>query len=179
MLPFSQHLVINEWSPDLTLSPRVGTGNSEPSYYKNVSIELKGTTTIKDGRYVVSGICRKCREWNTGSIDFNSTKQPMLFAVGPDELNLNSDAKDAGLRRVSNNFPSFSLLQRNANTSLQHDFYGNFDIDLKAAAGDPASFPPANLAEVEPTEHDASKDHEYSSQVHAVLMLGGGNLSPA
>lgn len=37
----------------------------------------------------------------------------MMFAVGPDELNLNSNAKDAGLRRVSH-LPEL-FLSENAN----------------------------------------------------------------
>lgn len=117
-----------------------------------MSIQLKDTTGIKDGRYVATGICHNCREWNSGIIDFNSTKQPMIFATGPDEMNLNSNAMDAGLRR--------------------HDFYGTFDLNLQLARGDPAAFPPPNLSEVKPTEHRGQDDHEYSSSVHAVVMIG-------
>lgn len=140
--------------PDLTLSPRVGTGDVEPSYYynKTSSIELKAPTGIQDGRYVVTGICHNCRGWHSGNIDFNSTAQPMIYAVGPDELYLNSDAKDAGLRR--------------------HDYYGTFTMDLQTAWGDPAAFPLGNLSEAEATDRKGYNDHEYSSSVHAVFMVG-------
>lgn len=117
-----------------------------------MSIELKDTTGIKDGRYVVSGICHNCRDWNSGSINFNSTKQPMILAVGPDNLNLNSNAKDAALRR--------------------HDSYGTFDLNLQLSWGDPNLFPPEDLSEAKVTDHSEQNDHEYSSSVHAVLMIG-------
>lgn len=73
---------------DLTPSPRVGTGHVEPSYYENTtfSVELKDATRLTDNdRSVVSGICRNCRTWTSGSIDFNSTEAPRFFAAGPDQ----------------------------------------------------------------------------------------------
>lgn len=118
-----------------------------------MSIEFRNGTGIKDGRYVVNAICHNCREWNSGSIDFGSTTQPMIYAVGPGDLYLSTNAKDAGLRR--------------------HDFWGTFTIDLQAAKGDLAQFPPKELsnqnAAVVDHEHN---DHEYSSSLHAVAMAG-------
>lgn len=142
---------------DLTLSPRLGTGHVEPSYSreasKTMSIEMRDGTGIKDGRYVANGICHNCKTWQSGSIDFDSTAQPMIYAVGPDELHLSTNALGAGLRR--------------------HDYYGSFTIDLQAAKGDIAHFPPTDLSIANATlvghEHN---DHEYSSSLHAVAMAG-------
>ena len=142
-------------SLDVTLSRRVGTGHVEPISYEptNSSIEILDGTGIIDGQYVVNAQCHNCRVWNRGQIDFASNSQPMVFAAGPDDLNLNSDASDAGLRR--------------------HDFYGSFNIDLVAAQGDPTPWPPADLSmrNATATGHTHS-DHEYSSSVHAVVMAG-------
>ncbi|KAL9007055.1 MAG: hypothetical protein Q9188_000178 [Gyalolechia gomerana] len=101
---------------------------------------------IRDGRYVVDAICRDCRSWNTGSIDFNSTSQAM------DEIRLNRDEKDAGLRR--------------------HDHWGKFKIDLVAARGDPSLFPPKDLSMANVTDHEEHNDHKWSSLVHRVMMIG-------
>ncbi|KAL9601673.1 MAG: hypothetical protein Q9219_002393 [cf. Caloplaca sp. 3 TL-2023] len=138
---------------NLTVSPRVGTTHAEPSYYDNktMSIEIKDAA-IRNKRYVVSAICHNCREWDSGAIDFNSTTQPMIYAVGSDELNLNSNAKNAGLRR--------------------HDFWGKYNIDLVAARGDINLFPPKDLSSANVTDHEEHDDHEYSSSVHAVFMIG-------
>ncbi|KAL8828873.1 MAG: hypothetical protein Q9170_006411 [Blastenia crenularia] len=139
---------------NLTVSPRIGTGNVEPSEYKSntMYVEAQNGTGIKDGRYVVNVICHNCRGWSTGEIDFNSTSQPMMYAIGPDDLNLNSNSKSAALRR--------------------HDVYGSFKLDLIAARGDPAQFPPTDLSKANVTDHEEHNDHEYSSSVHAVLMAG-------
>ncbi|KAL8698803.1 MAG: hypothetical protein Q9201_006372 [Fulgogasparrea decipioides] len=139
----------------LTLSPRVGVGHVEPSYYKNgtMDIKLSNDTGIKDGRYVVHGFCHNCKDFPSGSIDFDSTEQPMIYAVGPDQLYLSNNAKDAGLRR--------------------HDYWGTFTMNLRAAKGDPSQFPPKDLSRNNATrtghEHN---DHEYSSSLHAIAMAG-------
>lgn len=142
---------------DLTLSPRLSTGHVEPSYSREASktmfIEMRDGTGIKDGRYVANGICHNCKTWSSGSIDFDSKTQPMIYAVGPDELHLSTNALDAGLRR--------------------HDYYGSFTMDLQAAKGDLAHFPPTDLSNTNATVvgHEQN-DHEYSSSLHAVAMAG-------
>lgn len=138
---------------NVTLSPRLGTGHVEPSYYKNstMSIEIKDCA-IRDGRYVINAICHSCRSWRTGSIDFNSKRQAMIYAVGSDEMRLNSNAQDAGLRR--------------------HDYYGTFKIDMVAAKGDPSLFPPKDLSATNSTDFKEHNDHEYSSSIHRVVMVG-------
>ncbi|KAL8805733.1 MAG: hypothetical protein Q9182_001766 [Xanthomendoza sp. 2 TL-2023] len=118
-----------------------------------MSITLSNRSGIRDGRYVAIGVCHNCKDWHSGSIDFESTTQPMSYAVGPDKLHLNSDAPDAGLRR--------------------HDYWGKFSMDLQAARGDPAGFPPQNLATANTTMRgNAHNDHEYTSSLHAVAMAG-------
>ncbi|KAI4205826.1 MAG: hypothetical protein LQ350_000011 [Teloschistes chrysophthalmus] len=116
-------------------------------------IEMRDGTGIKDGRYVANGICHNCKTWSSGSIDFDSKTQPMIYAVGPDELHLSTNALDAGLRR--------------------HDYYGSFTMDLQAAKGDLAHFPPTDLSNTNATVvgHEQN-DHEYSSSLHAVAMAG-------
>ncbi|KAI4183649.1 MAG: hypothetical protein L6R41_005285 [Letrouitia leprolyta] len=116
-----------------------------------MSIE-KQDFAIRDGRYVIQGICHNCRNWKSGSIDFNSTNQAMIYAVGSDEIRLNSNEKDAGLRR--------------------HDYYGKFKIDLVAAKGDPSLFPPKELSMANATDSKEHNDHEYSSSIHRIIMTG-------
>ncbi|CAL8584481.1 hypothetical protein XPA_010075 [Xanthoria parietina] len=138
----------------LTLSPRLGSGHVEPSHYNNntMSIDLR-QSEIQDGRYLAVGVCHNCKGWRSGSIDFDSMTQPMIYAVGPDDINLNSDAQDAGLRR--------------------HTCWGSFTIDLRAARGDPAAFPPGELIPGNATaKRDEHNYHEYASSLHAVAMAG-------
>ncbi|KAL8850545.1 MAG: hypothetical protein Q9221_004502 [Calogaya cf. arnoldii] len=77
----------------------------------------------------------------------------MIYAVGPDDLHLNSDAQDAGLRR--------------------HTYWGSFIIDLRAARGDPAAFPLEDLSTSNATAiGNEQNDHENISSLHAVAMAG-------
>lgn len=93
--------------------------------------------------------------------------------VGPDDLNLNSDAQDAGPKRVSN-FPSYFALKRPVAglllsliprlekkmptlKSVHHNFHGTFELDPSLAGGHPALFPPSGLSEAKVPDHDPSR----------------------
>ncbi|KAI4165961.1 MAG: hypothetical protein LQ342_000392 [Letrouitia transgressa] len=146
----------NKSGKNVTLSPRVATGHVEPSEYRspvNWSPELLPPTDISDGRYRVTGICHNCQQWDRGTIDFNSTSQPMIYAVGPDDLNLNSDSRNAGLRR--------------------HDYWGSFRINMQTATGDNLPWPPDTSRTSNATENGRPhNDHEYASGLHGIAMAG-------
>ncbi|KAL8743130.1 MAG: hypothetical protein Q9190_004484 [Brigantiaea leucoxantha] len=108
---------------------------------------------IIDDRYTINAVCGNCRVWDSGSIDFNATHQPMIYAVGPEDSSVNSDAFDAGLRR--------------------HDYWGSFNINTQAAQGDPLPWPPDTSHTVNATENGRQHDdHEYASGLHAIAMVG-------
>ncbi|KAL8996380.1 MAG: hypothetical protein Q9169_004103 [Polycauliona sp. 2 TL-2023] len=141
----------SEDGTNLTLSPRLSSDHVEPTHNKDTATSIVlSESRISDGRYLAVGMCRNCR---SASIDRGSTEQPMIYAVGPDDLHLNSDAQDAGLRK--------------------HTYWGSFQIDLRAARGDPALFPPKELITSNATaiggEHN---NHEYTSSLHAAAMAG-------
>lgn len=104
-------------------------------------------------------MCQNCRrpEDNKQYIDFNSIEQPMIYAIGPDQADLNSDDKRAGLRR--------------------HERYGRFTFNLTQAVSgnlDPnQDFPregdTSNDGAVE--IGDEEDDHEYASYAHGLLMI--------
>ncbi|KAK3688035.1 hypothetical protein B0T22DRAFT_143109 [Podospora appendiculata] len=83
----------------VTVSPRLSTGNSEPAFYPNVELTIyPGSFTDTNGTMTVNGTCHACRSWGSGSIDVESTTQPMIFAYGP-TLGMGSDDVSAPLRR--------------------------------------------------------------------------------
>ena len=138
-------------SSDVTVSPRISTGHSEPSFTKDIHYELRNGTGIFDDTMVAQITCHNCNSWNGGSLNFNSTNSSFIYAVGPDDADLNSNEMDAGLRR--------------------HDHYGKFTMNLLAAQGDPANFP-IDLSKNDNATASGgiTDDHDYSSSAHAFIM---------
>lgn len=142
---------------EATISPRISHGHSEPTYSQEIVID-KVESSIRNGRYWVKGMCQNCRRLNDKLyIDFNSTEQPMIYALGPDQADLSSNNKAAGLRR--------------------HERYGRFTFNMTQAVSgllDPdADFPREgdksnNGAVAIGYEED---DDEYSSSTHGLLMI--------
>lgn len=136
---------------DITFSPRIATDNSEPSYTDDIHYELFHGTGIFDGTAVAQGVCHNCASWRGGSVDFKSTNSSFIYAVGPDDAELNSNAKDAGLRR--------------------HAEYGKFTMNLLASRGDPARFPTdLSKSDNATASGEITVDHDYGSSAHAFIM---------
>ena len=86
-------------------------------------------------------------------MDFDSTAQPRICAIGPDDVYLHSDAQDADLRR--------------------HIYCGTLANDLRAARGDPATIPPTeSMIRKTTATKDERYDHEHTWSLHAVTMAG-------
>lgn len=74
-------------------------GNSEPTFTTEVQVEVLDGSFIQNGFFVMNMLCRGCRSWNGGSLNFSSTAQPFIYAVGPNGVPIASDSQTAGLRR--------------------------------------------------------------------------------
>jgi hypothetical protein len=90
-----------------TISTRISTGHTEPVYTPDFEI-LKiyndtyapnANTVVKDtGVIIAHAVCKNCSRWAGGFLDTRSTEQPMLFALGPDQV-FREDSPAAGLPR--------------------------------------------------------------------------------
>ncbi|KAK1823948.1 hypothetical protein LTR12_001690 [Friedmanniomyces endolithicus] len=100
----------------VTLSPRVATGHSEPSYYKDIHCNLvwegglaNSNEVTKEGSasaMYLDAVCHNATKWSNGALNIGasaSKTQPMIFALGPGghgpASNLQSDDVSAGLVR--------------------------------------------------------------------------------
>lgn len=83
---------------NVTVSPRIGTGHSEPTYTTDVSVFLLPGSGLINDTYIINTKCHGCRKWKGGFLDLKSKTQPMIYAVGPGDY-LQSDLLDAGIRR--------------------------------------------------------------------------------
>ncbi|KAL9115659.1 MAG: hypothetical protein Q9227_000027 [Pyrenula ochraceoflavens] len=140
---------------NVTVSPRLGTGHSEPQPLNTVSVKLleqSGITGGDDetGDYVVNAHCTGCRSWKTGAIDATSTKQPMIYAVGAAHSFFGSDDLNA--------------------TIVQHQAFGQFTMDLKAAVGQGGV--PTDTSQQTGVVHDSDNNNgtTLGSAFHAAIM---------
>ncbi|CAK7205418.1 hypothetical protein SEUCBS139899_008189 [Sporothrix eucalyptigena] len=67
----------------VTVSPRLGTGDTEPQFDSNYHVRLNGNSTVYGSYIVASGTCVNCRSWAGGYLNSNTNSQPMMYALGP------------------------------------------------------------------------------------------------
>ena len=91
---------------NVTISPRIGNGHSEPTYTPDIEVlgihndtyAPNSMTVVKGGAMIMHGMCRNCTKWATGELDLQSTEQPLIFALGP-SCSLRSDSPEASIPR--------------------------------------------------------------------------------
>lgn len=161
---------------DLTISPRIATGHSEPEFQKDVVIQkiftdayAPAANKVEHGIMIAHAVCRNCTTWAGGSLDLENKKQPFIFALGSDpgrSTSLQSDDPAAPLRR--------------------HSYYGHFEGDMTFATSTPehGRVPPpndpggpssgvadTNFAYAFASEaFDTHSDVEWAPVLHGVLM---------
>ncbi|KAK0116901.1 hypothetical protein ONS96_012747 [Cadophora gregata f. sp. sojae] len=135
---------------NVTLSPRLSHGHVEPSFTKNVTVEVLTGTQISNGNYTVNAMCRNCRSWKGGSIDPTSTAAKFIYATGPGG-NFKSNSLTADIKR--------------------HDLYGTFTMDLTKAVGI-KGVPVMQFADGTGTVQTKDEsDRDFAPPAHAVLMI--------
>jgi hypothetical protein len=150
----------------VTVSPRIATRHSEPSYAKDVDLQqiwpagLNGSNTIgSDGRLRADAVCRNCTSWLSGNrnLDLTNTAAPFIFAVGPSK-EMRSSSLTASMRR--------------------HDFYGHFTMNMTAAtSSEEGTVPLPNSKNGTYELHGASEakdmtaDSSHAPAAHALIMI--------
>lgn len=146
----------NEAGNGLTVSPRLGTGNTMPQHTDDIKFVDMGSE-IADGDFVVKGMCQNCRSWDGGSLDTRSSNQAMIWGTGP-----------AG---------SLSSDDLNARISV-HQAKGLFSINMNGATGEPGlpQFQLSNTTNDDgpPRGSGAAAFSDKSPIIiaHALLMIG-------
>ncbi|OJD36665.1 uncharacterized protein BKCO1_10000167 [Diplodia corticola] len=110
---------------NVTFSPRVATGENEPSYRSSIdcfvyegddtpSVGILQDSTSDGDRYSVNAHCRDVKSAAPeASLDLSDKSQPFIYAIGPMSHDLHSNSRSAGIRR--------------------HLYYGGFTMDMTAA----------------------------------------------
>lgn len=171
----------------VTLSPRVATGHSEPSFYDKITCDLvwgdeyAGGNTVTstddglDGVMTVNAVCHNATQWGTGTLKTGTTDgtaatdQPFIFAVGPSQ-SMESNSQSANMRR--------------------HDFVGHFTMDISQAVvktggsvplpnGDDNGYTTSGASSATDTKEDkdpAPGIHAFVMSVTFVIIYPSGSL---
>ncbi|KAG9388937.1 DoH domain containing protein [Pyrenophora tritici-repentis] len=130
---------------NVTVSPRIGSKASEPSFNSSINLTiLPGTTVTNDSMLVLRAKCSNCRSY----IDTESTAQPMIYAFGKAQ-NLRSNSPSAHLQR--------------------HIQYGHFTMDMTAATGAGGVPAQSNALNGVGAMSGMVRDHDRANLAHTIL----------
>ncbi|KAL6710516.1 hypothetical protein ACN47E_008564 [Coniothyrium glycines] len=104
----------NEKGDNVTISPRFGSKNTEPTFTPTTELKVLEGSRINDSMLVLKARCRNCRVWPKGFLDLQSQAQEMIYAFGDGNM-LQSNSPSADLKR--------------------HVRYGHFTMDMLSATG--------------------------------------------
>lgn len=138
----------NENGDNVTISPRLGSKASEPTFTPNVEIEVLPETKVNDSMLILHARCRNCRVWPSGFLDIKSTAHPMIYAFGHGH-SLYSDSPSADLKR--------------------HIRYGHFTMDLEAATGTGGVPAKTNALQGVKLVGRMTRDHDRKNLAHAIV----------
>ncbi|KAJ5492611.1 hypothetical protein N7539_001357 [Penicillium diatomitis] len=136
---------------NVTVSPRLSSGESEPVYSTSIDVTLLDGTGLANNTMTVNGRCNNCTSWKTGSLDVQSSSQPWNFALGPSGSSvrmLRSDSKTASIER--------------------HSKYGVFNVDMVHATGGSGSLPSSYTTSQGTQSETFKSDSNWPSIIHAV-----------
>lgn len=135
----------NKDNDNVTISPRIGSKNAEPSFTSKINLDiLPGTIITNDSMLLLKAVCRNCREY----MNTKATAQPMMYAFG-NGARVQSDSKDANLKR--------------------HVRYGHFTMDMVAATGTGGVPGRTNAMSGVTLDGSMVKDHDRANLAHAVI----------
>ncbi|KAF1849144.1 iron reductase domain protein [Cucurbitaria berberidis CBS 394.84] len=132
---------------NVTISPRLGSKASEPTFSPNVAVEILPGTQINDSMLILHARCRNCRVWPNGFLDTKTDAHPMIYAFGHGNR-LYSDSPSAGLKR--------------------HIRYGHFTMDMVAATGE-GRVPSKSAVSGVRIGGEMVRDHDRANLAHAIV----------
>jgi hypothetical protein len=138
----------NDDGDNVTISPRLGSKNAEPSFISSINLEILDGTTVNDSMLVLKAVCHNCLTWPGGKLDKEAKEHPMIYAFGHG-TRLYSDSKSANLKR--------------------HIRYGHFTMDMVAATG--TGGVPAKSSAISGVKMvgEMVRDHDRANLAHAVI----------
>jgi hypothetical protein len=134
----------NERDDNVTISPRIGSKNAEPTFSSKINLDILPGTTVNDSMLILKAVCHNCRDF----FNVKATQQPMMYAFGHG-TRLNSNSRSADLKR--------------------HIRYGHFEMDMVAATG--AGGVPEKSSAINGVKMLGGmvRDHDRANLAHAII----------
>ncbi|KAH6684076.1 hypothetical protein B0J14DRAFT_3467 [Halenospora varia] len=110
----------NSAGTNVTLSPRLGVGDKQPSTGATTSLTLLSGSGISNGIMTANVKCSNCNSWSGGSMSFTSSSSNWIWAYKTGSA-VSSDSVTANL--------------------AQHNKYGSTTFNLQSATGGSSSNP--------------------------------------
>ncbi|KAJ5160294.1 uncharacterized protein N7482_007298 [Penicillium canariense] len=142
----------NAGQNNVTISPRLSSGEQEPVYSSSISLDILEGTGISNGTMTANFRCLNCTSWATGSLDLQSASQSWIYGLGPTGsmcAMLRSNSMTASIER--------------------HSEYGMFTMDMVRATGS-GGLPTSYTASIGSALSDRGKTHDsnWPSIIHAL-----------
>lgn len=138
-------LVYAASSSNVTVSPRLGTGEVMPRFNSDGQITvLDGSGVAPDGSFVANIRCDSCLSWNGGSVSPTSTSSDWIYAYR------NGDAINSADQSA---------------TLTQHDTHNGFTLDLTQGTGGNSANPFISAAQTGTASPTASSTGGVSTPV--------------
>lgn len=134
----------NKDDDNVTISPRIGSKNAEPTFTSKINLDILPGTTVNDSMLLLKAVCRNCRDY----MDIKAAAQPMIYAFGHG-ARLNSDSPSANLKR--------------------HIRYGHFTMDMVAATGTGGVPGKTNAMSGVTMQGAMVRDHDRANLAHAII----------
>ncbi|KAF2834501.1 iron reductase domain protein [Patellaria atrata CBS 101060] len=99
---------------NVTISPRLGRGHSEPNFNSDAQITLLEGSGVSNGIMTANILCSNCESWSGGDTDFSGDSGSFIWAQRPGDP-LNSDDQSESISR--------------------HDDHGTFQFRFSSATG--------------------------------------------
>ena len=129
---------------DVTVSPRLGSHASEPTFAPSINLSLLPGTSITSSKLIMRARCSNCRAY----VDAEASAQRMIYAFGHGQ-NLMDDSPAANLER--------------------HIRYGTFSMDMRTATGAGGVPPESKAANGVGVLGEMVRDHDRANTAHAVV----------
>ncbi|KAF3940092.1 hypothetical protein ABW19_dt0203289 [Dactylella cylindrospora] len=144
-------------SANVTVSPRLSTGQVAPHYYPQTDVSILEGSGIVDGQITALFTCSNCKRWAGGTLDVTSHSASWIWAQNPDQ-HLESSALQEDIQ------------QHNG------DSYGVFTLDMTVAVVDdpdpPAPIPlnPTASGSLYTVPNELMKKKKNYIIAHAVIL---------